>query len=98
MDHRIQQVFQTIMEGNEPATAALCRELIAQGIPASRIVRQGMIPCMDQLGGIRPLNGAAYAAYGAGSQRIDSDDRAGMNGLNNRANHFHRFDLSARNI
>ena len=52
MDHRIQQVFQTIMEGNEPATAALCRELIAQGIPASRIVRQGMIPCMDQLGGM----------------------------------------------
>ena len=52
MDHRIQQVFQSIMEGNEPATAALCRELIAEGIPASRIVRQGMIPCMDQLGGM----------------------------------------------
>lgn len=52
MDHRIQQVFQSIMDGKEPDTAALCRELIEDGVPAGRIVRQGMIPCMDQLGGM----------------------------------------------
>lgn len=50
MDPMIQRVYESIMAGDEAATVAACGELLAAGVPAARIVSQGMIPCMDRLG------------------------------------------------
>ena len=50
MEEKIQFLEKSVMSGNREAVCTACRELLDAGVPAQRIVCDGLLPCMDILG------------------------------------------------
>ena len=50
MEEKIHHLEQGVLSGNREAVRTACRQLLEAGMPPQKIVRFGLLPCMDTLG------------------------------------------------
>lgn len=50
MEEKIHHLEQGVLSGDREAVRTACRQLLEAGMPPQKIVRFGLLPCMDTLG------------------------------------------------
>ena len=50
MEEKIHRLEQSVLSGDREAVRTACRQLLEAGMPPQKIVRYGLLPCMDTFG------------------------------------------------
>ena len=49
MEEKIHHLEQGVLSGDREAVHTACRQLLEAGMPPQKIVRFGLLPCMDRI-------------------------------------------------